>query len=300
VGAVAVLCAIAVGAAFLLLPQRWALALPAFVLAYFAAATWAIETNSHGGFQKSSIGAVYAGITLPDREWVDNALPDGAEAAYIWTGNADRFTLWANEFFSRKVGTVYSLTEEAAPGGMPYVRAGFATTDGVLRGENTRPVREDYVLTDTSLPLRGRVVARDRNKGMTLVHTRGVVRRTHLTLGIDLDNWIGRNAIYWRYDCRGGTLTFRLENDFRLLRGPQRVAIIMRTGDGPKSRTVVVGPTPRDVRLRLEPAPRTPEDTTDVCDLEFRAARTAVPAAVLGTDDTRELGVRISDFRYRP
>ena len=63
VAAVAVAGAIALGAAFLLVPRRLALVLPAAVLAWFALTLAAIETNEHGGIHEQSLQALFGGTT---------------------------------------------------------------------------------------------------------------------------------------------------------------------------------------------------------------------------------------------
>ena len=88
---------------FVLVPRRYALALPLVVLAYYAAVFHPIWAGEHG-VKQASAGAVFQGIRGVPRDWIDAALPDGARAAVLWTGRADRFTVNQNEFFNRTVG----------------------------------------------------------------------------------------------------------------------------------------------------------------------------------------------------
>ena len=50
------------------------------------------------------------------RDWIDRAVPAGADVAVLWTGRSDRFTVNQNEFFNRRVGQVY-YTARPTPGG---------------------------------------------------------------------------------------------------------------------------------------------------------------------------------------
>ena len=72
VAVVVVVAASVLALVFSLLSARYALVLPALVFIWFAFATERIERFSHG-FPKASIGALFQGITNPDRDWVDAA-----------------------------------------------------------------------------------------------------------------------------------------------------------------------------------------------------------------------------------
>ena len=73
--------AILVTLLLLLIPGRYAIALPALVLALYAAALWPIEANPHGGIQHASVGALYGGTSMPDRDWIDARLGHHARVA---------------------------------------------------------------------------------------------------------------------------------------------------------------------------------------------------------------------------
>src|SRR5207253_2698341 len=116
---VAVAAAIVLACAFLLVPARWAYALPVVVLVWFLFVTERIENFDHG-FPKASIGARYQGIKLPHRDWIDRLVGRGANVAFVWA-NEDKnaqFRLWENEFFNRSVGHVYDL-HGPSPGTLP-------------------------------------------------------------------------------------------------------------------------------------------------------------------------------------
>ena len=94
--------AAALAAAFLFVPRRYALTLPLLVLCIWILAIRPIWWGTHG-FERFSRGALFQGIRTVDRDWVDQALPSGADTAFLWTGRTDRLTVNQNEFFNSSV-----------------------------------------------------------------------------------------------------------------------------------------------------------------------------------------------------
>jgi hypothetical protein len=276
VGAVVVLGAIAMGAALLLLPARWALALPAALLVLYALSLQAIETNPHGGIHHASVGALYGGITR-ERDWVDRAVGRKADVAFVWSGNRDKFTLWENEFFNRSVGDVYDLGA-AAPGGLPATEVSIDPATGILRGAG----RHAYVLTDTSVNLVGTPVVTDEPKQMALYLVAGPPRVRAQTAGIYADSWSGAEATYTTFGCRGGRLVVELQSDRNLHSGPVTVSA--------GGRSVHVPPDDSAVYLRVPLHP-----VGGHCVTRFAISPTAVP----GPTDTRALGVHFNAFYIR-
>jgi hypothetical protein len=262
VGSVVVLVAIALAVLLLLVPVRYALALPAAVLALYAIALWPIEANPHGGVQHASVGALYGGTAMPDRDWVDGRVGHGADVAVLFDSRAmDKFTVWTNEFFNRSIHTV-AYTADPVPGGLPQSRARIGH-DGFVVGMG----RPKYVLT--SLPLIGRAVARDRVKGLTVWRTGGSVPRLqYQTTGIYGDNWTGPSARIERHACTGST-PLRLRQG-SLFTAPQVVFV--------NGRRVVVDGS-RTVRVPS-------------CTVEIHVPHTRIP----GTQDPRELGIIVDGF----
>ena len=135
VSELAFVLALALAALFVLLPPRFALALPLVVLAYYAAVFHPIWAGEHG-VKQASAGAVFQGIRGAPRDWIDAALPADARTAVLWTGRADRFTVNQNEFFNRAVGPVYYL-RQPTPGGWERRRCAstLATASFAFRAE---------------------------------------------------------------------------------------------------------------------------------------------------------------------
>jgi Dolichyl-phosphate-mannose-protein mannosyltransferase len=282
VAAVAVLCSLGMAVVFLLVSPRWAFVLPVLLVAYFGATVAAAETNDHGGVRHASVGSLYGGITLPDREWVDHAVGSDANVAFLWTGARDKNTLWQNEFFNRSIGPVYDL-HAPAPGGLPSTRVTVDPANGDFLG--ARPAQ--YLLTDDGQHVFGREVARDAGTGLVLYRIGGRIQRSDVLGGVYADSWSRATATYTRYECEGGSLRVVLQSDATLFSVPQ---------------TVTAGGR----RVRLQPGgtgvltvPLKPRDGR--CSVGFAVEPTAVPAlAIPGSTDTRRLGVRFTRVDYRP
>ncbi|HEY6030943.1 MAG TPA: glycosyltransferase family 39 protein, partial [Gaiellaceae bacterium] len=271
VAAVVVVAAIVVAALFLLVPPRWALALPAVVLAWFGFALWAAETNPHGGVHNASVQALYGGTTkLSEPDWIDRQVGRGADVAFVWSGDADRkFSLWTNEFFNRSIRRVYDLGP-AAPGGLPSMAVHVDRLTGRLAGAGTA----DYALTDDSVHLAGRLIGADPGRQLDLYRLSGPLRLAWTTGGVYPDGWSGPAATYTRFDCRGGTVRALVEQDPTLFPGPQTVNGVRVRG----SRWISAPLRPRAGR----------------CTAVFRVTPTRVP----GPQDSRLLGIRFLRFAY--
>jgi hypothetical protein len=272
--------AAAIGVLFFSISPRYALALPAVVLLWFAFATERIERFDHG-FPKASIGALYQGITAPRRDWVDAAVGRNADVAFVFSGKDATHhpdTLWENEFYNRSIGPVYDLRQPSM-GGLPETHVA-QRADGVLLADG-KPVRHAYVLSEERVPLAGAVVARDELKGMALRRTHGLVRIGYRVQGLyPNDTWSGKRVTYTRLRCAGGAVTAHMSRDTNLVSGPQTVR-----ADG---RSVTFGSSD-------EASLTVPLHSRDgVC----RAVFTVSPTAVPGPADPRVLGVHFLEFRY--
>ena len=222
VAELAFVLALALAAMFVLLPQRYALALPLVVLAYYAAVFHPIWAGEHG-VKQASAGAVFQGIRGVPRDWIDAALPEDARVAVLWTGRADRFTVNQNEFFNRTVGPVYYL-RQPTPGGIGETPLRIDPRDGLVRLPSGDPLAVEYLLTDGSVTPDGEVVARDDLLGTTLWRVGGDVVSTTSVRGLyPNDSWSGDMVTWKRRRCRGGELVVSLSSDPSLFESPQRV-----------------------------------------------------------------------------
>jgi hypothetical protein len=277
VAAVAVLGAIVLAAAFLLVPRRFALALPAAVAVWFALTLAAVETNAHGGAHAISLQALFGGTTnLSHPDWVDRKVGRDADVAFVWSGNQERkFSLWTNEFFNRSIRRVFDVGPPA-PGGLPSTPASVDPDTGVLHGAR----HADYVLTDDSVHLAGVRVDSDARRQLTLYRVTGPLRLEYTTTGIDPDSWSGPAARYTRYACSGGSVRVHVQQDPGLFPEAQ----LVRANGRP---FVVSGDRWIEVPLVLD---------RGRCVADFAVTPTKVP----GPDDQRRLGIHFVEFRYVP
>ncbi|MGZ4333395.1 MAG: hypothetical protein ACXVRJ_03895 [Gaiellaceae bacterium] len=269
----------------LLAPRRAGLALVLVPLAISLLAIQPVDSRT----QRASIGAVFQGITRPDRDWITAIVGSGdpQRVAVVWTGATDRLTVNENEFFNRDVGPIYT-TAGLVPGGLAQTPISVDRATGEYRAAG-KQVRVADVLTDASLSVLGRKIGADVRKGLELFRVNGPLRAERLTDGIDPDSWAGKTALFRTFDCRGGSLAVTLGSDAHLFRSSQLVQATVR---GRLVATAVVSPFKETVMH--VPLQRGPHGS---CTVRFRIPRTRVPAKVLvGSSDTRHLGIRFLSF----
>ncbi|MEO5576441.1 MAG: hypothetical protein ABIR67_08290, partial [Gaiellaceae bacterium] len=277
---VVLLGGIAAAALFVLVPRRFALALPAAVLAYFALAIQPIHAGPHG-MEQAAAGALFEGIS-GRRDWIDRAVGD-EEVAVLYTGLPHRFTVLQNEFFNRAVGRVYT-SSGPMDGGLPETPVTVDEATGEVRRPDGSVVRERHVLTDGSVAIDGEPVARDERLGLTLYRTNGPLISTTRVTGVYNDQWSGPEVDYRRVRCRGGTLTVTLESDPGLFRRSQTVI----ASGGARRVVASIGPTEvLQLAVPLRPV-------NGVCSVHFEVSPTNVP----GAGDTRQLGTHFRSFEY--
>lgn len=279
---VVLVAGLAAGALFLLVPRRYAFVLPAAILGYFALAIHPIHAGPHG-MELAAAGALYEGIRVPQRDWIDRAVPDGAEVAALWTGKTHRFTVQQNEFSSRSVGPVYTLGGRM-DGGFPETEVTVDERTGEVRNAAGEVVRAEYAFTDGSVALDGYALARDEQLGLTLYRTDGPLISTTSVTGVYNDQWSGPEVTYRRVRCDGGTLTVTLDSDPGLF---------------DRTQTVEASSWDQSSIIRLQPSESTRlrvflTSMDGVCTARFTVSPTKVP----GGGDTRELGVHFRAFEY--
>jgi dolichyl-phosphate-mannose-protein mannosyltransferase len=284
--------ALALAAAFLFVPRGYAVLLPLLVLGLWVAAIRPLWWGTHG-FERFSEGVLFQGIRKADRDWVDEALPAGTEAAFVWTGRTDRLTVNMNEFFNRRVGPVYYITDPT-PGGLPETRVRVDPKTGHVTLPDGTPVRDRFVLADSSFEPDGELVAQDLGWGVRLWRVNDPLVAS-VPVGLYRnDTWSGEQVTYVRRRCKPGRLSVDLSSDPSLFSTPQTVTA--------RSNGAVVG------RVSLQPngravlsVPVTPVPGTTECRVVYAVSPTAVPSEVIdGSSDDRELGAHFNLFLYRP
>ena len=120
-------------------PRRYALVLPALILVYFAVSQKPIE----GKHKTASVGALFAGITLP-RDWVDQEVGRDQRGGDDLVGDRRAaYAIWENEIFNRSVRRFYFLHSQLA-GDLPEQKVKVDAESGVMRGRREagrRPLR---------------------------------------------------------------------------------------------------------------------------------------------------------------
>ena len=276
-------------ALLLLVPRQWAYVLPVAAFVYLAAVSHNVWAGEYGfPTARVSAGALFNGIRVGERDWIDRALPDGATAAFLWTGVTDRFAVNQNEFFNRAVGPIYFIGGPT-PGGLAETQVEVDEGTGEIRTVDGDRVEVDYVITEDAISPEGSVVARDPGIGLTLWRVEGpLVATTTRVEGLyPNDTWSGRVVSWTRERCRGGTLTVLLSSDPHLYDEDQVVTAFVGGELAGRARVAPVGTA--ELRVRVTPA-------DGVCRVVFRVAKVRVP----GGGDDRELGAHFNTFGYEP
>ena len=116
VAMIAVATALALAAAFLWLPARFAPALPVLVAAGFLA-TWLPLEAWPAGFPQQSVHFSRP-VSRRARSWIDNAVGTNAKVGVLWSGG-DVTRIWQNEFWNRSIRRVYGLAAPSSPAACP-------------------------------------------------------------------------------------------------------------------------------------------------------------------------------------
>jgi hypothetical protein len=285
---VVTLCTLAAGALFLVWPRRLVLVPVVLVLGWFILLQVSVERQING----TSRGVLQLGQGAR-RAWIDEAVGGDAEVAALWTGNVNEMVVLQNEFFNRSVHPVYAFAGApglSAPLQETSVRVDPAT--GKIEAAGGQPVHTEYALADRSIELAGRVVATDPVLRTAVYRVGGDLRLARQVSGVYPDAWMGADATYTRWRCRGGRL---------------RVTVAAWPGLFEKAQTVTAFAGNRVVgEVRVPPSgvgqrvlvPLSPSEGR--CVLRLHVSQTAVPATVLGVPDSREIGVRLNGAVYEP
>lgn len=266
---------------FLALPRRLALLAPLLVLVYFALDQRSLDRQ----IGETSRGVLASGISVR-REWIDEKVGTGASVIALWTGNSSPLAISENEFFNRSVRDVYAV--EGAPPlpvQLPEAPTSLSPDGGILLGG--KPARVQYALTDRSLTLTGKAVVHDPAVGTVVYRVDGPLRVRDRISGIYSDGWSAGAVMYDRYGCKGGRLRVVVAGQPGLSPGPVEVS-----SNGSSVRV------PKDGTAKTLTVPLRPQGGR--CVAVVAATPTFVPAQVVGTPDTRALGVRVLDWRYEP
>jgi glycosyltransferase involved in cell wall biosynthesis len=288
---VAVATALALAAAFLWLPARFAPWLPALVATGFVL-TWLPLEAWPGGFPQASVHFYDAGVAA-GTSWIDRAVGTNANVAVLWSGGS-AVRIWQDEFWNRSVRRVYGLDGAEIPGGMPQTDVRAQRSTGVLVDPSGRPVDADYVLADTRTPVLGSRVAGDPHHLLALYRVRRPVRLAQRITGWYDDGWTRPEVTWTREQCGGGRLRLDVRSDPGLFKGTvQHVTI----GGTTPAQTVNVHPNDEPHVLTLPLRPR-----GGACTVDLRISPARIPGNYpqLHINDNRLLGVHVDYFKYLP
>jgi glycosyltransferase involved in cell wall biosynthesis len=296
VAVLAVLVSIALGAAFLWLPRRYAPVLPALVALGFLATWLPVEQWKHS-FPRLSQSAYARGVGA-GRSWIDRAVGADAHVAVLWS-DGNRYAVWQNEFWNRSVDRVYGFGA-AMTGGLPSVAVSIDPADratGILRDRKGRPLFDPYVLTSSSVKLVGREVAADPAKKLVLYKVDTPVRVTTSIAGLYPERanpWSTGRVTWTRSECRRGSLTVVVSSDEQLFRGTIQTLTI---GGSTPARTLHLTPKTSQRQIVL---PLTPQN--GICRVTFAISPTRRPVDVpsMHDIDPRPLGLHFNAIHYSP
>jgi hypothetical protein len=286
-------------ALWLLVPARYAVAVPVILLVLFAVLSRPVWSGPHG-FLAAGLGALRQGNPGLPRDWIDRAIPAGEEVAVLWTGRADRFTVNMNEFFNRRVGHVY-YTDQPTPGGIgeiPVTRTedGETAPLGVFRLPEGGLVEASFALLDGSVIPDGMVIARNETVGTALWHLTAPLSSREDITGLYPDTWSGPRVRWRLLRCEGGRLTATVHSDPSLFMRAQRLTARAAAPGGGALRWTTVQPTGEPASLGVPAAP-----AAGTCTVDFLVDPTARPSAVIpGSTDDRELGLHFDAFHWEP
>ena len=290
-----VLVSLALAAAFLWLPRRYAPVLPALVALGFLFTWLPLELWTHS-FPRLSQNAVAQGIGPGDKSWIDDAVGRNAHVAVLWSGG-NTYAVWQNEFWNRSVDRVYDLGSPMG-GGLPSTRVALGLADrasGILRDRSGRPLDVPYMLTTSSVALIGRKVASDPAKQLVLYRPSNPVRLATRVTGLypELNKpWSTGRVVWTRAECRGGTLRVIVSSDPTLFAGTRQTVAITGTT---RARTLHLVPSAIGRRIDVPLRP-----LAGACRVRFDISPTRRPVDVpaMHNTDTRELGLHFDEIYY--
>jgi glycosyltransferase involved in cell wall biosynthesis len=289
----AVATSVALAAAFLWLPRRFAPALPVLV-AFGFFLTWVPLQLWIHSFPRLSAAAYTTGIgpSVPS-SWIDAAVGRDADVTLVWSGD-NPYRGWENEFWNRSIRRVYDLGAKPLVGGADEPALVLQPATGALRLPGDKPVRVEYVLAPADVQIVGERVAADEHRQMVLYRVDGPLRTATTVHGWEVDLWTGPSVEWTGHACVGGSLRVPVKSDPTLFAGvTQRIAV---SGTTPKRFVVsLLSTASKTIVVPLRPA-------NGVCRVRFDITPSRRPSdyPALGNPDSRRLGVLVSGFQYVP
>jgi len=241
----------------------------------------------------------------PNPSWVDDAAGSGANAAFLYAGDAvsNPHLLWQAQFWNRSVRRVYTLDSDE-PGSLATEPVKLGTGGRILPAAGNQLGHPRYLVVDRDFDVDGEIVATG-GVGLALYRVRDPLRLASSTDGISADGWIAGSAAYTRFATPGDAPGLvDIDVSRQGWAGPDlpgHVSVVLGTlVTGPDGRPklgritshrtwVIHSRVHRTFRL---PTPRPPFRA------EVRVDPTFSPSQY-GYGDTRQLGAQVA-FRFVP
>jgi hypothetical protein len=186
------------GVAFALTPKRFAQpAFPAALAVFFVLASWVVQGTVRDYAKNLQASSGLKG----DPSWIDEALPHGGRAAFLYGTSTDpgqqAAFFWQTAFWNRKLMAAYDLEHQEPGFAAPLL--GIDSRDGEVVGFGTsRPYTSlPYVVAETSVALVGRRIAVRPPYG--LYRIKPPLKLASSTAGVYGDGWIGAEGSYLHY-----------------------------------------------------------------------------------------------------
>jgi len=144
--------------AFVLLPRRLLIVLPALLLVAFTAASVSASL-----YVRDKTAEQRANFLGSDSRFVDQAA--AGPTAYVYDGEPNWDAVWHTVFWNRKIRWIYDLPGVAVPGPLPQ-RSMFLAPSGRLVATEGRADRPGYAVISSAFTLAGRPVAQVAQTGL--------------------------------------------------------------------------------------------------------------------------------------
>ncbi len=213
IGSVVLLAGVA---AFVAVPRRLGLAVPAALLLVFAAVSVSASRVVAG-----QAALLQPGTVGSDQRWIDKAA--SGPVAYVYTGDVFWSSVWESAFWNRKLDAVYDLLLAQIPGGLSQPSVG-PNEDGRVVTADGKGLSWPYVVASTTITWRGRRIAKS-SAGLALWRLEPPFRMATWVQNIQFNDVVAEHAKMFAYNCRRGMFRIRVRAP-----GPRSIRFLRNDG----------------------------------------------------------------------